>query len=242
MPSENRTLATPTEPPASAKMARAGSRQARARPVLFVGGGQAGLLGPPPVVEVAADGEEPGQAAGQVPGELVQATASGLVHRRHQARPLGLEPGQRLGVHQAADGPAGWPPQGATMGQTQRAGLDDGCGLAGQEQPATEPPHQGGRPLGWIVVAQGAFAGVDPEQVIEAVADLANLVDPAGLQQLRVDQRVNQVLTSRRIEVENGRGHPGREVERLQQAQPPERPLLPVGEGAVAEGDAGPDL
>ena len=128
------------------------------------------------------------------------------------------------------------------MGQTQRAGLDDGCGLAGQEQPATEPPHQGGRPLGWIVVAQGAFAGVDPEQVIEAVADLANLVDPAGLQQLRVDQRVNQVLTSRRIEVENGRGHPGREVERLQQAQPPERPLLPVGEGAVAEGDAGPDL
>ena len=128
------------------------------------------------------------------------------------------------------------------MGQTQRAGLDDGCGLAGKEQPATEPPHQGGHPLGWIVVAQGAFAGVDPEQVMEAVADLANLVDPAGLQQLVVDQRVNQSLTSRRIEVENGRGHPGREVGRLQQAQPPERPLLAVGEGAVAEGDAGPDL
>ena len=77
---------------------------------------------------------------------------------------------------------------------------------------------------------------------MEAVADLANLVDPAGLQQLVVDQRVNQSLTSRRIEVENGRGHPGREVGPLQQAQPPERPLLPVGEGAVAEGDAGPDL
>jgi len=221
-------------------MARAGSRQARARPVLFVGGGQAGLLGPPPVVEVAADGEEPGQAAGQVPGELVQATASGLVHRRHQARPSASN--QASGSASTRPLMAGWPPQGAAMGQTQRAGLDDGCGLAGQEQPATEPPHQGGRPLGWIVVAQGAFAGVDPQQVMEAVADLANLVDPAGLQQLRVDQRVNQVLTSRRIEVENGRGHPGREVERLQQAQPPERPLLPVGEGAVAEGDAGPDL
>jgi len=126
--------------------------------------------------------------------------------------------------------------------EAEGAALDAIGGIAGQEQPAAERPRQGSGPFGRVLVTLGALAGEDPEQIMEAVAGLTNLVDPAGLQQVGVDQRLHQLLGPLGGQVEQGPGHPGREVGRVQHAQPPERLLLEVREGAVAEGDAGPQL
>jgi hypothetical protein len=77
---------------------------------------------------------------------------------------------------------------------------------------------------------------------VEAVAAGPGRVDGGQVQQLGVGQPLHQLLGLVMTDPEQGAGQPGREVSHLQQAQPPQRPLLVQAERLVAQGQAGPDL
>jgi hypothetical protein len=83
---------------------------------------------------------------------------------------------------------------GDPEGRARQASVD----RLGEGEPAAQRPSQGRGPVGWLLVGQGALAGICPEQVMEAVAELAGGVFPGNLQQLGVGKPVEQLLTLRR--------------------------------------------
>ena len=108
----------------------------------------------------------------------------------------------------------------------QAAWFQQGVGPLGQRQVGLEHPFQRGLLRRSRLFCVQALAAVDAQQVVEAVAQLPGLVLPGCLHQLGVDQALQQPLGLRRLDVQQGGGHPGREARRSQQAEQAEQPTL----------------
>ena len=109
---------------------------------------------------------------------------------------LGLQPTQRIALDDRRRGMVARPPGRVAAVVVHAAWFQEGVGLLGQCQVGLEHPFQRG-PLrrGRLLQAQ-ALTGIDPQQVVQPIAQLPGLVLSGRLHQLGVDKALQQPSAS----------------------------------------------
>ena len=182
------------------------------------GTGERQLADSPPIVVVPTNEKGSGQPHAQRPPELIGTDRVGLVDGADQARAFRGEPTGGVGDH-SCDHRLVRPPAGAGFQRRGKGGPGHGPpSLLGQRKPSPEGPIQRGEAAGVALLSRGHFASVGAQQVVEAVSQPPRLI-ARHLEQVLVDQSVHQLLSPQLRDVEQGCGHPRREVGHLEQPE-----------------------
>jgi hypothetical protein len=186
----------------------------RRRPPRAVCRGQAQPVCLDPHLRGAQPDPERLHAVDDLPGGVVEAEPDGRVDGRHQVQALRVEPGERAGG--AVEG-------GLLLGYAHIVAAQPDMGrcqqrprLGGRPQVPVEGAAHGRRADRLGVLRHRPLRGVQPDQVMEAVA-----VGPQLFEQADVDQFVDQLPRRRGGQIAGRRRDPGTEVGHRQQPQLP---------------------
>ncbi len=192
-----------------------------------------------PVIEIAPQVKEVDKRSGEIGGQLVKPRVCGLADHGDQGHSLRVEPGQRVSEQRIGRRGGQPPARRATVADTVYVARQPPVGLLRQGEPAAQrAPQSGGLLLPQLARCRRSLAGEHPYQVVEPVAQPPGRAFTRDLQQMDVDKRLHQPLSTGQVRVEQRGGDPAAHVGRVQAREQAEKPLRVAGEALIAEREA----